>query len=506
MHTGLRVGALACVAALMAPLSWAAGAPVASGPPPMPEDLRGYFEQAFAAEKIEDPVARCRAYPDLPGNAWPANAGPGRCILQQTALHLADLEKLLDGPGGAAALDARMKALLKAHYDDPEQRYVMYNTFGQVYAEDAGGRFATRWLRAAPDSAFAQFAMANYRAAQGWDARGSEYMADTSEAQTRRMRQHFLAAVPLLARALETEPTLSPACVTLAAIGRQSSDALQQAVLPRCLERDPASYYVVNELVVASKPKWGGSMQALAATAAYIREHGARNPELYVLLGEVLGYGRTERETYAENREVYEEVARVAPDAVKLEGAARAQADGDRWRALAYLSQAMRFQPRNAKTRRTRAYWWIGLWQSAWAEVDYAWLANAGQANAGELHNLGLVLLEQERPAEAVAPLRAALAMPDAFEGTRVELCRAVVYAASSLDGQEMRDCTAQLVAEEPGNPRYWWLRMQALGFLEDRAGVQEALSRYRKVADLDDPEQVAMLRYTAAWLKRMAE
>ncbi|MBO9715956.1 MAG: hypothetical protein J7507_03910 [Pseudoxanthomonas sp.] len=502
MRKGSWAGVLACVAALSAPVSRAVEASAAAGP--MPEELRGYFEQAFAAEQISDPAARCRAYPDLPGNVWPANAGPGRCTLQrETAPSLAELERLLDGPGGPTALDVRMKALLKANYDDPGQRDVIFDAFRRILADDRDGRFATRWLRAAPDSAFAQLAMGQYRADQGWDARGSEFMAKTSLAQQQRMGQHFAAAVPLLARALESEPTLSPACTQLAAIGRQSSDMLQKAVLPRCLEMDPTSFFVVEELVVASKPKWGGSMQALAATADYIREHGVQNPELYVHLGEVLRYGRTEHKTYAEAREAYEDLAAAAPDATILEGAAYGQAAGDRWRSLMYMSQAMRFQPTNAKTRRSRAYWWIDLRQWKWAEIDYAWLAKTGQADARDLHNLGVALLELGRPVEAQQPLRAALAMPNVFEGTPVSLCQAVIYSLSQLDEQEMRDCTARLVADEPRNPQYWIWRTGVMEFLEDRAGAEEALAHFRKVADLDDPEHLDFLRSVTSWLRR---
>jgi Tfp pilus assembly protein PilF len=167
-----------------------------------------------------------------------------------------------------------------------------------------------------------------------------------------------------------------------------------------------------------------------------------------------------------------------------------------------YMSQAIRFQPEVAKTRRSRAYWWIDLRQWEWAEIDYAWLANAGQADATDLHNLGVVLLEQNRPVEAQQPLRAALAMSDPFEGTPIALCRAVVYSMSKLDEQEMRDCTTRLVTEDPRNPGYWLWRTEALAFLGDRAGTEEAMVHFRKVADLDDPEQLAILQHLASWLR----
>lgn len=500
MQKRFLAGVLACATVLAAPWARAAGA---TGPSPMPEELRDYFAQAMAAEKLDDPVARCRAYPDLPGNAWPANAGPGRCMLQQPlALSLAEMERLLDGPGGAAALDARLKALLEAHHEDPEQREQIFNAYYQIGTDERSGRLVTRWLRAAPDSAFAQAAMGRYRAGQGWEARGGAYMADTSKAQQRRMGQHFAAAVPLLVRAMEAEPMLSPACTELAAIGRQSSDALQRMALGQCLERDPLSFYVVRELAIASMPKWGGSMQGMEAAAGYIHEHGARNPSLYVQLGQLLSYEGTQGKTYKEARGAYEEAAHVSPDAEILEGAARGQDEEHRWRALMYLSQALRFQPGKTRLRDLRATWWLNQQQWSWAELDLAWLVETGAADARIHHNLGTALLQQNRYSEAQEHYRAALAMPDTPGDTQVWLCAAVVYDRSATVEHEMRECTARLLAEQPRNPQYWGWRFAALAFLEDRAGLQEALGRFRKVADLDDPRQAEMLRGVTMMLK----
>ena len=43
-----------------------------------PDALAAYFAQVRQAEQIADPEKRCLAYPDLPGNQWPAGAAEWR--------------------------------------------------------------------------------------------------------------------------------------------------------------------------------------------------------------------------------------------------------------------------------------------------------------------------------------------------------------------------------------------------------------------------------------------
>ena len=38
-----------------------------------PTEIRDFLIKAEAADKIEDPLARCLAFPDLPANKWPAS-------------------------------------------------------------------------------------------------------------------------------------------------------------------------------------------------------------------------------------------------------------------------------------------------------------------------------------------------------------------------------------------------------------------------------------------------
>src|SRR5688500_16369765 len=322
-----------------------------------PEALVAYFAQVRQAEQITDLEKRCLAYPDLPGNQWPAGAAEWRCLtLRPPALSLEEIEAKLATSDGPAWLEQRLEALLEAHYNDPRERDRVSYVFGQFDGSEGSGDIATQWLRKMPESPFALTAMGMHRAAQGWDARGGEFISKTSEAQLKRMGQLFAGAVPLLTDALEREPRLTPACIALAAIGRQSSDALQQQGLAQCLRADPASYDVVWEWMIAAQPKWGGSIRAMNAVGAYIVQHGPENPTLYSLLAEPPGYEAAHMESHVEGRlEGFVAASRAGPGARMMKSAGHAYwAKDDHWMALAYLSQALRFWPRLQELRALR--------------------------------------------------------------------------------------------------------------------------------------------------------
>src|SRR5688500_2926313 len=104
-------------------------APAASKPP---EALAAYFAQVRQAEQITDPEKRCLAYPDLPGNQWPAGAAEWRCLMvRPPALSLEEMEAKLATSDGPAWLEQRLEALLEAHYNDPRERDRVSYVFGQ---------------------------------------------------------------------------------------------------------------------------------------------------------------------------------------------------------------------------------------------------------------------------------------------------------------------------------------------------------------------------------------
>ncbi|KAF1686245.1 hypothetical protein B1992_08410 [Pseudoxanthomonas broegbernensis] len=445
----------------------------------MPAELKEYFDAALKAERLADPLQRCLAYPDLPGHPWPEHVVMAHCtrVARPKALTLDELEQMLGQPDGATAIDARLSGLLDAHFQDPEQRDRIHEFFRQFDRNERSGAIATRWVRAAPESAFAMAALGSHRARLGWEARGTALSKDTSRQQLKRMEQHFLAAIPLLDGALAREPRLGPACVGLSQIGRMSSDALKWHALEHCQTIDPLSYYVVSELVYVAMPKWGGSEAALDAMTAYIREHMDRNPALQAQLA-VVEMERLKARGH-EGVDAYIAAARLAPQAdVLYEASYRTH----QWTRAVYLAQTLRFWPdyRNAREGRYAHMSNAELWD--WVEVDLAWLVEHVPQDPVYRNNYVWLLMNQERFGEAVPHLRVMLALPDPTPGTDLTLCIALARDPRTADSDEVGECGARMIVAYPQEEAPWHWRARYLAERGQREALVELVAELRKV------------------------
>lgn len=459
--------------------------------PQPPEALAAYFAQVRQAEQIADPEKRCLAYPDLPGNQWPAGAAEWRCLMMRApVLPLEEIEARLATPDGAAWLEQCLEAVLEAHYSDPRERDRLFHVFNLFDGSERAGNIATQWLRQMPQSPFALTAMGKHRAAQGWDARGGAYVSKTSQAQLKRMDQLFAGAAPLLAEALEREPRLTPACVTLAGMGRQSSDNLQQQALTQCLRADPASYDVVWELMTAAMPKWGGSLRAMNNVGAYIIHHGPTNPTLYSLLAEPVGYEAAQMDTKVEGKEGFIAASRAGPGARMMTSAGRVYWDTDEpWMALTYLSQALRFWPRSLEVRMLRGLVLHQLGDYAWALEDLLSSAAKDPENLEVQYATGHALLSLNRIEESRPYLLRAQQRPEREFDALESYCFTYVYTQESIGTQQARDCTAELVKRKPSHAMYWLWRYQALSAAGDQRWVGAA-GQFMLHADPNDAWQ----------------
>lgn len=471
------------------------GAPL----PPMPEELHRHFEAVFAAERIADPLQRCLAYPDLPGNAWPEGAAAAYCerIFHQGGLALDEFERMLDQPDGASAVEARLAALLDAHFEDPAQRDRIHEFFFQFDADERSGQLATRWMRAAPDSPFAMTALASHRAAMAWDARGAAFIKDTSSQQLKRMEQLMLAAIPLLHEALAREPRLAPACRELAALGRSASGELQWQALDHCVKLKPDSFYVAREMLFAALPKWGGADAAIDVVLDHIREHAPGNPALHALSARA----QWERawEGGAADAGALLAAARIGPELDVLFDAASGT---EAWERAVHLTQYIRFQPhiREARHERYAVMWQIEQWD--WVMVDLEWLARHFSGEQHYVTNYANLLLRQRRSREAIPYLRAALALPDPHPQLEEFLCSSLAGDPDTAGSDEVAACSASLLASKPTYLGAWHWRASHLIARQDFA----ALARLRGDLDhvqLDSPPQqrALFIRYIEQYL-----
>ena len=150
-----------------------------------PAPWRDYLVAVRAAQGIEDPMARCLAWPDLPGSVLPEGNVRAHCRYHFTPMPTpAEVEAHLDA-GTVDALATLLESRFAEHHgaaDPDESVHLFYNVFSALARKDAATahRITTRWLEAAPDSAHATLARARVLAALGWKARGGKFASETS--------------------------------------------------------------------------------------------------------------------------------------------------------------------------------------------------------------------------------------------------------------------------------------------------------------------------------------
>lgn len=463
----------------------AAPALAAEAPPAQYAD---YVAAVRKADAISDPLQRCLAYPDLPGNTWAPGLARARCTMFLTPppFTVDQVEQTLAQPSGAATLDARFRELLEAHYTVPAQREQVFTAFWVFRGgdRDKAERVARAWLAASPDSPFARTALGHVLASRGWEARGSKYAQDTPEEDLERMSGFFVDATREYAAALEAEPKLLPACVGLMSIGRQSSDVVQAVATQRCMEADPASYYVVDELMTAAEPRWGGSPERMRSMAAYAQAHAKDNPVLAVFAFHHAWYDIDRADDGdPQALAVLEPAAAIVPNAAYMRavGGAYLRKD-DYWKAFVHLSQALRFSPDIAQESRWRAYVLFMLGEPEWARAD-AERAVRLDPDSGHAHRMLADILRDTVGPDAARPHYArAMEEPKLRENAFLSLC------GVWIDGRhrsEAARCVDDLLREYPDNGEGWRQRLVVLG--PNATGSVEAMKRF---LETHDPER----------------
>lgn len=474
---------------LLAPLALAAClVQAASIPVKPPAESADYVAAVRKADAIQDPLQRCLAYPDLPGNTWPAGVARARCVRFQTRskYSIQDVVALLAQPGGAKTLEAHFASLLDERGVDPalHGRIEAALSVFRYREGDVAERAARAWLAAIPDSPFAHTALGIVLEARGWDARGTKLVRDTPPEDLEKMTGYFIGAAKEFSTALDANPKLVPACVGLMEIGRQSSDQLQAAATARCLEADPASFAVIEEMMTAAEPRWGGSDAQMRAVAAYAQARVDQEP-LLALFKFDHAYYAIDRMDDGDD----EAIAVLAPAALQVPNAAYLRLaggaylrKGDYWKAFAYLSQALRFMPDYAQELRYRAVTLDQLGEPAWAKADAA-RAVALDPDSGVAHQvLGEVLRQVDGPAAAIPHFERAMRDPVTRDGVFNEYCGALIDAGRL---EAANRCVDDLLAAHPDNPEAWRQRLVVIGY--DAPRSREAMERFLA---LNDPKR----------------
>ena len=471
---------------------------LAAGKTPPPE-YAAYVAAVRKADALQDPLQRCLAYPDLPGNTWAAGAAKARCttFLTPAIFTLDTLESALAQPDGAKAVDAKFRAVLDAQQrDQRDQIFTALSIFKSSARADDAERIARSWRKASPDSPFAMTALGHVLAGRGWNARGEKYIRDTPEEDVRRMEAYFADALVQYADALKAEPKLLPACEGAMAIGRQSSEALEMVATKKCMDADPVSFYVVEEMLQAAEPRWGGSLAQMRNVAAFAQAHVQDNPVLAMLTVDHIGYEADRADDDARNIAELEPATLLAPQAGYLRkvGGAYLRKNDD-WKAFVYLSQALRFMPDYAQESRYRAFALYRLGEPAWARADAERALALDPDNAYTHRVLADILRDTVGGAAARPHYELAMREPRLRENAFIESCATLVNAKD----KEAAACVDKLLKEYPDNGEAWHLQLMVLG--PTGPGAAEAMKRFLAT---QDPEHWPSHKRVAEQVKPM--
>ena len=424
-----------------------------------PAEWADYFASVQKAERIDDLVKRCLAYPDLPGAKWKQKTVAALCALNRApALSLDDIARIAATADGRRDLDARFAALAKASREDDRMREGIFDEYELAFvASERAREVASMWATGAPDSAYAQAAVGLQAVAAAWTTRGTANSPDAR--RMARMDALAEAGRTALSRALEVDPTLSPACRGLMHVGQMTGDDdLQRSALARCLASDPTAAHVAWAWMGLVSPQWGGTDEERAEVVAHARKHVADNPLLATL---------------------YE-----APnvDTISREGA---RMRDDPWRAYAHATQALRFSARERRYLLARSHMRTRLGDQAGAREDLsrALALNANDAEAWFL----LGELEQARgqyPA-AIGAYDAAM-RNEPFEAY-AQLGRCETVLRVDEDREAQLACTRSLLSAWPEWVDALYLRAWLLAKLGD-PGESNYRGMFFQRADLSNP------------------
>jgi tetratricopeptide (TPR) repeat protein len=334
-----------------------------------PAPWRDHLLQVRAAERIADPLQRCLAFPDLPGNQWPAGHAAAHCRHHHAIKRptLAEIGGRVER-GELAQLEAMMDASLQRHFSESDFGEDIHDTFEYLLrSSDAEtDQVTAAWLHKAPDSAYANLARAAFYHGSAWKARGGKYVAQTADENLRRMSGFVDQAIPYYEKAIALNPRLIPAYTALVNLGMlDSRRTLRDKAMDMAAKLDPACIELARDRMRVLEPRWGGSYEQMLAHANHLSTYLERRPQLAIHVG--APYADRGDRLIAEDQytrqtaEILEIAIKAGSDEDALRDAADVamnlkDGDPDRWKGLAYLLQEERFRETNAWGKRAIAW------------------------------------------------------------------------------------------------------------------------------------------------------
>lgn len=140
------------------------------------------------------------------------------------------------------------------------------------------------WVAAYPDHFAPRLARGRYFSSLGWENRGGKYASETADSQFAGMHDYFDLALGDLEAALDLNPQLLPAYITMINIYKaQGPQSAQDETTRQAQQLFPTSYELYKKILKANEPRWGGSYTIMTNYAHQANEYADQNPEMSFL-------------------------------------------------------------------------------------------------------------------------------------------------------------------------------------------------------------------------------
>lgn len=475
----------------------------------VPAPWRDYLLKAREAERIADPLQRCLAYPDIPGNQWPVGHVRAHCLDHGVrGMEIAAAQELLDA-GKIDELDAYVRRVEAEHARKVDASEEIHYFFDQFAVEGADA-FTDAWLKARPDSPYALTARANFLSGAARRVRGGAYASETLRENMRQMTAYYDQALPLYRKAVQGAPGLIEAWNGMLSLAyRDSRGDLEMEAFNAANAIDPGCQDLVDIRMTSLQPRWGGSYEDMLAYAESLKPLLATRP---ILARQVAApYGdRGDRliaakEVGAEARDILDIAVRIGSnedflvDGGKVAWQSEVPGVQDRWKGLGYLMQAARFGVRDEWTHRMIA--WGLLRDAPEISVRNVEIALKESPDSALLHYIaGAAYYNSKRPAQAEPHYLKAAGDQKDTENRQASLRELVTMwmfdaGLGPKEGSaKAKPFLDRLIREFPDDGRARMYRIQSEGALTGRIS-DEAVREFEKRADPKDPAQARFLK-----------
>jgi len=455
-----------------------------------PRALQAFMLKARKADDITEPLERCLAFPDYPGNAWPDGLAKAACHFlldapitrQQVAAHLAS--------AALAELEELYRRDLERHFTRFGFSEIIHRDIAQFDASEDAGRLSAAWLAQAPRSPFANAARAAHLAALAWKARGGAQSGAMSSAHLQRMSQLAAQATTLFASALALERRMLPAhagMVDMATLGGDKSAA--DAAFASAAAIDPACHAVDEQHMLALGPRWGGSMDAMDAFARKLAPFMQERPLVALNLAlpaQERGDDLFEAGDFRAAVKLLDGAAlgTPSPDLFVTLGLSRIGNQQDRWDSLVPLLVASRFADDSFRAALERGVLLLRAGASEWAVKPLRRAHDLQPDSIQASFTLGMGLYAALDYKSAEPFVATGLADEKTYPDTRLLLGN-IAMRLGEFD--KAAQYSADYVKANPASEGGWYLH----GYASMLAGAEQqalaAFATYLRIADKQD-------------------